>query len=352
MCLQRKKKNKGFVIAGLFLSGLVGAGFGSGREIFVYFASFGPVGIGGVILSCAVLWLASVWILEIAVGQHFTGVDQISKFVAKGKMATFYTMVILLFSFTGYVAMISGIRDVLEPVFPAVARRFPILFGICTGGIVVAFSLLALYSNFAAYSRICAIVTPCVIFCVAAVSVFAAFYAPSGPLAPQWDVSHIGLLFLKSFFYIGYNLLFLLGILGRAGALSASGSEIRKGSLLGAGLFFACGTCILVALCTIRPEIAHQAMPLPAVIGTFGALPKQIFSCVLALTMLLCSACNLGAVGSVLGQKSFMVPLLALAGIPLSCVGFDSVVSGIYPVFGVVGILFLLALAQRRGKIV
>ena len=348
---QREKKN-GFLIAGLFLSGLVGAGFGSGREIYVYFASFGPVGLVGFLCSCAALWGGSVWILEIVIGHHFTDMGQISKFVAKGKMAPFYTGVMLLFSFAGYVAMISGIRDVLAPVFPTVARGFPVLFGSCTGGIVVAFSLLALYSNFAAYSRVCAVVTPGIIFCVAAVAVFGAFYTPSQPLSLQGDLAHIGQLILKSIFYIGYNLLFLLGILGRAGTLSASVREIRQGSLWGAGLFFICGACIFLALCVIRPEIAQKELPLPAVIGTLGLLPERIFCCVLALAMLLCSACNLGAMGSVLGKKSFVVPLFALSGIPLSYIGFNSVVSVVYPVFGVVGILFLLALAQMRRKIV
>lgn len=352
MFLRKTKKKNEFILAGLFLSGLVGAGFGSGREIFVYFASFGVVGIVGFILACVTLWFAASQILEIAIGRHFTGVDQIVGFVVKGKRASFYTFSILLFAFIGYVAMLSGIRDVLRPVFPAVCNQFPILFGICTCGIAVAFALAVFYGNFAAYSRVCSIITPAVVLCVATVAVFAAFYAPGPSLAMSFSLRKIPVLLGKSILYTGYNLLFLLGALGRAGSLSPPAREIRKGSLLGAGLFLSCGTCIFFALCIISPAASGQGMPLLSVIGTFGNVPERIFSCVLAVAMLLCAACNFGTVGSVVGKKSFAVPLIALLGIPLSYIGFDRVISRIYPVFGVVGILFLLALAQLRRKIV
>ncbi len=352
MFLQKSKKKNILVIAGLFLSGLVGAGFGSGREIFVYFASLGPMGIVGFIFSCVLLGLASVRILTIVRGGHFAHIGQVTAFVAKGKLGKLFTGTILSFAFIGYVAMLSGVRDVLQPVFPAVHRRFPILFGLCTCGVVAAFSLIAFNRNFPAFARVCAVVTPVIIFCVAVVAITAAFTAPAENVAGTVPFPKIATLILKSCLYTGYNLLFLLGVLGRAGGLEADAREIQKGSMLGAGLFLAAGACIFVGLSIISPDVASGNMPLPAVIGGLGVVPGRIFSCVLAFAMLLCAACNLGAVGSVFGKKVLAGPLFAVLGIPVSYIGFDRVISVIYPVFGFVGILFLLALAQTRRKIV
>lgn len=347
-----KRKNNSMIIAGLFLSGLVGAGFGSGREIFVYFASLGPVGILGFALSCTLLGLASVRILTLANQERFTCVRQVSHFVTKGKLATLFTVTVLSFAFIGYVAMLSGIRDVLQPVFPAVNGRYAHLFGICTGGIVAAFSLMAFYGDFPTFARICAIVTPGIIFCVAAVSLIASFTAPAHSSSGNVAFPGLASLVLKSGVYIGYNLLFLLGVLGRAGGVEASSGEIRRGTLLGAGLFFTCGTCIFIGLSVLPPSIARNSMPLPAAIATLGVVPGQIFSCVLAFAMILCAACNFGAVGSAFGKKPLVCTLLAVLAIPVSYIGFDRVISVIYPFFGFVGILFLLTLAQTRRKIV
>lgn len=351
MHLQKKKKNS-IIIAGLFLSGLVGAGFGSGREIFVYFASLGPVGILGFVLSCVLLWLAAVRILTVAQQGQYTCVRQVSRFVARGNLATLFTVTVLSFAFIGYVAMLSGIREVLQPVFPAVGGQFPLLFGICTGGIVAAFSLMAFYGDFPAFARICAIVTPIIIFCVAAVSLLASCTAPAHSFSGKAAFPNLASLILKSGVYTGYNLLFLLGVLGRAGGLAASGGEIRRGTLLGAGLFLTCGTCIFIGLSVLPSHIAGNSMPLPTAIATLGVVPGKIFSCVLAFAMILCAACNFGAVGSAFGKKPPICILLAVIGIPVSYIGFERVISVIYPFFGFVGILFLLALAQTRRKIV
>ena len=352
MFLRKSKFKNTFIIAGLFLSALVGAGFGSGREVFVYFASLGPVGAFGWVSSCLLLGLASARVLALVCLGKFTRVDQVAGFVAKGKMKKLFTLTTLMFAFIGYVAMLSGIREVLEPVFPAVCRRFPLLFGILTGGIVAAFSMLMLTGNFSAFARVCAIVTPVIIFFVALVSIFAAFITPNAHTTHHFTIPKMATLILKSGLYTGYNVLFLLGVLGRAGDLSADEDAIRRGSLLGAGMFLACGLCIFVGLGILPPELAAQNLPLPAAIYAWSAALGRIFSCILSFAMLLCAACNLGAVGSLFGKKTLYGSVFAILGIPLSYIGFDSVISVVYPLFGFVGILFLLTLAQTRRKIV
>ena len=352
MFLSENKKKNSFVIAGLFLSGLVGAGFGSGREIFVYFASVGPVGLVGFFLSCLLLGLSAMRILAIATRENSTHVGQITHSVLRRPFASLLSGVVFLFSFIGYIAMLSGVRDVLCPVFPAVANRYPVVYGLCTSGIVAACALLALWGDFPAFARICAVVTPILIFSVAGVSVAAALSLPAQSSPAPFTLPNTISMLLKSSLYIGYNGLFLLGVLGRAGDMAVSHRAIRRGSLLGAGIFFVCGICIFVSLLAMRPEVAGSSMPLPAVITAFGRVPGRIFACVLAVAMLLCAACNLGAVGSVWGKKPLGSILMALAGIPMSYVGFDRVVSAIYPIFSIAGILFLIALAQTQRKIV
>ena len=68
------------------------------------------------------------------------------------------------------------------------------------------------------------------------------------------------------------------------------------------------------------------------------------------------TGCNsIGAKGaslSVVYGVAMAAALLALLGIPISYIGFDRIVSVIYPIFGFVGIMFWIALAQTGRKIV
>lgn len=348
---QLHKENTGTVwtISGLFLSGLVGAGFATGREIFIYFGGFGVKGVLGLVSACILLFWAAVRILVIVTGRKMTHVGELPGFVAGRKMALFFTGTIILFSFCGYITMVAGFRDVMAQLVPDVVQHYPGMFSFCTCGIITAFSLFMFYSGFGTFASLCRILTPLLIGCITVTAVVAAFLTEpqSAPLQGQ-EIS-VAAVILCTLLYTGYNLLFLVAVLGRAGTLCATRKVICRGSLLGTGLFLIGGIGIFAALMGMG-ELAQKAMPLQAVMKTLGTVPGIVFSFILGLTMLLCAASVLGATVEAAEGKRFTGAVLALMAIPLSYAGFDVILSVIYPVFGLVGIFLFAVLAQTRGK--
>lgn len=348
---QLRKEHIGTVwtISGLFLSGLVGAGFATGREIFIYFGGFGIKGVLGLVCACVLLFLAAIRILVIVTRRKMTCVGDLPRFVARRKMALFFTGTIVLFSFCGYVTMVAGFRDVVAQLVPSVVQHHPGLFGLCSCGIITAFSLFIYYSGFGAFASLCKILTPLLIGCITVTAVVATFYTDPKSVQTVAQEISVAAVILRTLLYTGYNLLFLVAVLGRAGTLCADRKVIYRGSLLGTGLFLIGGIGIFAALIGMG-DLAQNTMPLQAVMQTLGTFPGIVFSFILGLTMLLCAASVLGATAGAMGGKSFTGVVLALAAIPLSYAGFDVILSVIYPVFGIVGIFLLVVLAQTRGK--
>lgn len=348
-----------WTVAGLFLSSLVGAGFATGREVFVYFAAFGFPGAAGFIFSCFLLFGASCRILSVVGAGTMTRIHQLPRFLAGRGLAVFFTGSIILFSFCGYVTMMAGFRDVVASLLPPVTKVHGVLSGLCACGIVTAFSLLILYRGFQRFAVLCRILTPFLIVCIAVAAAIAAFQSHGSWTVVSFKPKMTAALLLRTLLYTGYNLLFVVSVLGRAGGLGANRETSRRGSLLGAVLFLLGGMGIFMALLRMDEKTAQSAMPLCSVVQELGETPGVFFSCILALAMLLCAASGLGATANamackhrtrkILSEKG-VGTVLALFAIPLSYAGFDVIISFIYPLFGLVGIFLLAVLAQTRGK--
>ncbi len=329
-----------WTILGLFLSGLVGAGFATGREIFVYFAAFGWPGAIGLCLACSLLGWAGARIIRIAIGTRATRISRVTAFLAPKRMAAFLSAGVMLFAYCGYVTMLAGFRDVVAP-----SNR--LLSQVLAVGIFTAGTLLILYRGFSRFATLCRVVTPILLTLLAVVTVWILVTMPA-QVQPFVEQPTVSTFILHIFAYTGYNVLFLMGVLGRSGDLRTGKMAVRWGSGFSAGLFFISGLGIFAALLRLGPDAAQSAMPLLAVARSWGAVPGGIFSILLGLAMTVCGASCLSAVAGSLRRRWGAV--LAVAAIPLSYIGFGEIIGQIYPVFGLVGIFLLAILAQTRKK--
>ena len=325
----QKLKNV-WVISGLFLSALVGAGFATGREIFVYFARFGWWGMMGFVLACLLLCITAVYVLQ---GRP---------------VAPFFDYVIRLFTFCGYITMVAGFRDVLTLLFPDVALYYPFSFGVAACGIISAFTLLVLYRGFGFFAGLCQVITPILILCILAISVYT--LGKQGFSDISVDSQSDGVAFLlPAVLYTGYNILFLAGVLKRADSVRGT-TVARTGGILGALLFLAGGIGIFVVLIQNQDAIAMSAMPLCTLALSWKGIFRYGFQGIVAMAMLLCGASALGSAAGDGSNRLWNGKMMILSAVPLSYIGFNKCLSLVYPVFGVMGIFLLLTLAQTHRK--
>lgn len=329
-CGISRKNNGIWIVSGLFLSALVGAGFATGREIFIYFAQFGFLGFVGFFLACAILVFASVRVL------------------CGHEISPFFRAVIRLFTFCGYVTMVAGFRNILSLLFPDVAKHYPVLFGVAACGIISAFALLVLYRGFKFFAALCQIIPPLLIVCLLTISIFsiAQYGFPALPVDALWRNPAF---LIRTVLYIGYNVLFLTGVLGRGQTVSGRKGNVW-GSILAGFLFLAGGMGTYVVLLQNIDRLSLSTMPLCTLAQSWHWVLQYGFLGIVATAMLLCGASTLGSASGVGVRRYFTGKMLILFAVPLSYIGFDKILTVIYPIFGAMGIFLLITLAQNHKK--
>lgn len=367
-CAETGKAGNSWTLTGLFLSSLVGAGFATGREIFIYFAYFGWPGIAGLLGACLLLFWAAFRILVVVGAGRMDRIGQLPRFVAGTRLATFFTGAIMLFSFCGYITMLVGFRHIMQQVFPPFNNTHRMLTAILSVGIATAFCLLILYRGFQRFARLCRVLTPVMIAAIALTALFFAFRENNPETVYQASAFTPSAFILRFLLYVGYNLLFIVSVLGRAGTMVSDSGAAFRGSLLGTALFLLGGGSIFVTLLRMKREAAQSDMPLLTMMQSLGEGAGTTFSCVLAGAMLLCAAPGLSATANAISEilqqrdktgryapgksspEALIGTVLAVLAIPLSFIGFDTIVTVVYPLFGFVGIFLLAVLAQTRSK--
>lgn len=320
-----------WTVTGLFLSALVGAGFATGREIFTYFAQSGIWGLVGFVCACVIL-----------------GCSAFRLFACKTKLQS-YRKIITFFTFCAYITMVAGFRDVLKLLFPVVAARLPFLYGLSACGIVTAFSLFMLYKGFRFFAILCRIIPPFILFSLFLVcGVYT--YQNGVSLAPCVQRADLCRFWIATVLYVGYNVLFLAGVILRSGPFTFDNQVHAKGSAVGTVLFVMGGVGIFGVLLYQTAPIAQSPMPLYLLVRTWGEIPGILFGITLALTMLFSAASAFCAATGGGAKAHFTGNILALLAIPVSYMGFDTFLSLVYPLFGVAGIFLLITLAQTHRK--
>lgn len=320
-----------WTVTGLFLSALVGAGFATGREIFTYFVRYGIWGFVGFVCACVCLGCCAFWM-----------------FAGRATLQP-YRKLITLFTFCAYITMVAGFRDVLKLLFPEVAAHYPFLYGLCACGIVTAFSLFVLYKGFQFFAALGKVIPPFVLFNMLFVcGVY--LYQNGVSFAPSGQREDLCRIWISTILYVGYNVLFLAGVVLRSGTIKFDRKIHTKGSIVGTALFMLCGVSIYGVLLYQPLAVAQSSMPLYLLVQKWGVIPGNLFGLLLAFTMLFSAASAFCAAAGGGRKVRFTGKILALLAIPVSYMGFNAFLSVVYPLFGVAGIFLFITLAQTHRK--
>lgn len=364
-------QKRSFGLACLFLSAIVGAGFATGREIMTYFARYGLPGFAGLGISSLLLAAAGSRLYVLAYRMETDSPLLVSRRLAGQRMGKLLAICIALFSYCIYVIMLAGTSDLAGSNLPAFQKFWPRFL---LTAVISLLSYLVLLRGFESLAALCAVFAPVIAISLAVSAVLSSFCctetaevfhlfsagAEQGNISGTQSLSDTLLVYGQMLFsavlYAGYNTLVAASILPRAGTVIPNRRTAVLGGIFGGLLFFACGAAVYAALYHSWPDIHYAAMPLLMLAGRLGTFGKAAFPAVLGLTMILSavaglSGCCVSFTADRKRQKRLGV-LLAAAAVPLSLIGFGSLMDILYPIFGFAGIFLLIMLALDSGKTV
>ena len=328
---------------------IVGAGFASGQEMMQYFVAFGRWGIAGAVLAGVVMAAAAAAVLSLAsyflAGEHTAVFDRISSPIMSRILDV--AVMVTLFS-TGFV-MFAGAGANLRQQFD-----LPLWVGSLLMVVLVALTGMLDVDK---VTRIIGAISPFIIVFLVGASIYSIIRA-DGTLAelepatagllttlPNWWVSALN--------YVGFSLMVAVSMAIVIGGTQINPREAGVGGLLGGAIFGGLLIIVSVALFYSVEAVGGDDMPMLTIVDRVNPT-LGVAMAVVVYGMIFNTAIGMFyALGKRLtrNRKDRFRPVFlgsVAVGLALSFIGFQTLVSTVYPAIGYIGIVLIIVVIVAR----
>ncbi|MDY0113987.1 MAG: hypothetical protein RBS21_06895 [Corynebacterium sp.] len=328
---------------------IVGAGFASGQEMMQYFVAFGRWGIAGAVLAGVVMAAAAAAVLSLAsyflAGEHTAVFDRISSPIMSRILDV--AVMVTLFS-TGSVTF-AGAGANLRQQFD-----LPLWAGSLLMVVLVALTGMLDVDK---VTRIIGAISPFIIVFLVGASIYSIIRA-DGTLAelepategllttlPNWWVSAVN--------YVGFNFMVAVSMAIVIGGTHLNPREAGVGGLLGGAIFGGLLIIVSVALFYSVEAVGGDDMPMLTIVDRVNPA-LGVAMAVVVYGMIFNTAIGMFyALGKRLtrNRKDRFRPVFlgsVAVGLALSFIGFQTLVSTVYPAIGYIGIVLIIVVIVAR----
>lgn len=315
---------------------IIGAGFASGQEVYQYFARFGVWSILFALLAGLLFFISYKFLLNLSRREQFEDYNAFSR-KTFGNFSPLFD-VFLCFSFIVLCgSMYASLNQLQGMLFDI---NFPIL-SLITAVLCVLTSL----KGFSGLAKASIFTVPPIVVAILVLSF------------SKTSVENISYDFLSGVegcwscvIYVAMNVL-LSGVFLVLVGKKYSKKQIKISSIVSIGII----TVLLISICLCliaNPRLKDSQVPLLtlsfALSKPFGYVFCAVVWCAVFSTLISSSFTCINIISS---KNQFLSSfIVVLAGYLLSNVGFGNIVRLVYPVVGVVGIVFMMVVFIRFGK--
>lgn len=331
-------------VATTFIGTIVGAGFASGQEILKFFSHFGCMGIAGLILSCLLFCITGILIMSLGHRLRAVSFGEVVSHVCGRHLGPVMELLLGLFLFGSLSVMLAGAGAVFSQQW-----GIPYFAGTV---ITLIISVITVLSGMKGIINANSIVVPimvivCLTATVPAVSgeklraLHTGFLPVAQGASSFWGVSAL--------LYVSYNMTMGVSVLAPLGKEIRNRQALVWGGILGGLGLGIMALFINLAILSHYPDSAGYEIPSLFLAGRLARTVQMAFSFVLwaeIFTTIIGTVFGLAARISGGNRTAFTVSavLLMVLALVLSQFGFSGLVGTVYPLFGYVSLLFLIAL--------
>lgn len=326
-----------FNIIFLLIGTLIGAGFASGKEIFIFFGKYGYLGNLGIIISSFLFYILINSTLKYIFNKKIYSYNEFLISLFGKKISIFILSLINIFLLLSFFIMVAGFSAFLKQEF-----NISILLG---SSIIAFLSFVTLSNNSNGILKINKILIPFLIF----VFLYLFFYSFK---SSNYNISYTtnSSFILDAILYTSYNSLTIIPIIISFSKNIKSEKSINYISIITTIIFMALAFIIYYLLKKISVDITSVEIPIMHLSNQYGILKFLYgFSIMIAIfTSAISSGYSFLENITNSPLKSF---ILCILSIPFSYIGFSRLIELFYPVFGYLGIVqILLLLLKKKAK--
>lgn len=326
-----------------YLGAVIGAGFASGQEITQFFVAYGSRGGQGAILAMVLFGACGALLLQLAHQEGISNYQELLACLMGPRLGRAVDLALGVFLFLGISTMLSASGAVFyEHLY------LPKNTGIITAYLAVVLLLAAGKKGLIMSYNV---LVPAKVILLMSISAWAVWgvKAETMPAAAMincpadpayWAVSSV--------LYVAYNFALAMVVLTEYQPVTGRSAGIR--GALGGGLIL--GLLVVMnylALVKFLPAVLHYEVPMLYVAGRISITAKHVYTLVLLMGILTTAIANAYGFAQRLSQLTGLSygPSLALCmtlALPVSSRSFSGLVARIYPLFGILGVVIIVAL--------
>ena len=338
-------------IALVIIGALIGAGFASGQEIYLFFFSYGKKGILGIIVSSILLGIIIYKTIVIIKEKQITTYKEfleniIQEKIRKEKILEIINTIINIFILITFYIMIAGFGGYLAETI-----EIPQLIG---SSILAIICIIIMSKETKGIVKVSEAIVPILILFIIIIGIYTLSSTNIINKINEMEIVKGSNWLVSGVIYASYNSILLIPVLISINKIITK-KEISKTAIIITLTTFILATSIFVSMLKIDVNIRNLEMPVSYVINT--QLPKlKIAYGIVILTSILTTAISLiaGLMQNVKKQnnKKIILYLICISSIPISQIGFSALIQLLYPIFGYIGILqiILISIKERDKK--
>jgi uncharacterized membrane protein YkvI len=332
-----------------YLGAVIGAGFASGQEIVQFFVTYGSYGMKGALLATVLFATCGGLLLYLAHTQRVANYQDMLEYLLGHKLGRVVDFLLAIFLFLGISTMLSASGAVF----------YEHLYLSKNLGIFLAYILIVIVLIAGKKGLILSynILVPVKIVLLLIISGYAAFFIKGNHLeaytyslgeedARNWIIASI--------LYVAYNFALAMVVLTEYQTVTNKRNGIA--GAVGGGLLL--GVLVIMnylSLSKFLPTVLHYEVPMLYVAGHISLTAKHIYTLVLWLGILTTAIANAYGFAQRFSRFTGLsygvcLVLCMTMALPLSMQSFSSLVTTIYPFFGVLGVSIIAALLYRAVK--
>ena len=320
---------------------LIGAGFASGQEIYVFFYKYGVNGILGLILCSLMIGIIIYSTLNTVYNKKINNYESyLHEIFNSKKMCYVSNIIVNTFLLITFYIMVSGFGSYFEQQF-----KISNIVG------VIIFSLLCfiiLIKDIKRVKIINSIVVPVLIIVV----LFIGFLSLKNIKISNVRVTNNSYNWiLQSLIYCSYNMILVIPVLVSLGKFIKNKKQIKLITIISSTIVFILALSIFLILMTTKVDYSKIQMPAVYAIDKSFSQFSYIYGVVILLSIF-STAISIGiSFIKNMTQKRESYPQIAakmcISSVLISNFGFSNLVKIFFPVFGYLGMLQILVILKK-----
>lgn len=328
-----------FVIIGT----IIGAGFASGQEIYLFFGKYQTAGIIGIFLSSTLMGILIYKIFTMSKQEKLENYEQfIESFRVNDKIKSVIQIIMNIFLLISFYVMIAGFSAYFLQEW-----QIPTYIGT---GIIVLLCYKIFMGNIETLMKVNTLLVPILILSILLLTYQNIISMPHH-FVPQTTMIQA---ILKAIIYTSYNSIVLIPMLLSLAKCIKKKTQITTISVICSILLSLIALCVFALIQTIDIDINKIELPIVYVAGKMNKT-YQILYGVIILASIYTSAISAGY-GFLekyqQNKKQYKTKVILLCAVAffVSKIGFTTLVNLLYPICGMLGLLQMILILKKSKK--